>query len=74
MSDISVSNFSTYGQGGPVNIRRIETQQTRTSVITESSCLSKRTYKQLNRNWDINLETSDADTLVANQFSGTSKR
>lgn len=71
MSDISVSNFSSYGQGQPVNIKRIDTQQTRTSLVTQTSTLSKRTFKQLNRNWDLHLETSDADTLVANQHSGS---
>lgn len=35
------------------------------------SPLSKRTFKQLSRDWDFNPDNEDADTLVANESSAS---
>ena len=40
--------------------------------MSDLTPLSKRTYRQLSKNWDFNLENSDVDTLVANELNGLS--
>ena len=42
--------------------------------MSDLTPLSKRTYRQLSKNWDFNLENSDVDTLVANELNGLSQR
>lgn len=67
--DVSVSNFSCYGTGGAAQLQRAGSLLTQTSMQTDVSPLSKRTFKQLSRNWDLNYENSDVDTIVANESS-----